>query len=140
MPRVNVILQELPSINFIRSCQTILQIIGETLAVYRIGKVEKWDQLSSYGTGRRHTDIHNLVIGFINEEHLFPLILSTSIIMEVETSDKQINAVLSTIVGCRKRLQRWVEVMDHSHPSYQKNIQDPTSINIGKLGSGSTLT
>ena len=40
MPRVKIIVQELPSIKFIWSCCMILLIIGETLAAYRVGKVE----------------------------------------------------------------------------------------------------
>ena len=41
MPGVKVIVQELPRINFIRSCLTILQIICENLSAYCIGKVEQ---------------------------------------------------------------------------------------------------
>ena len=44
--------------------------------------------------------------------------------------------MLSTIEGCRKRLQKWVEVLEHSHPSYQHDIPDPISMSICKLGSG----
>ena len=64
---VRVILQELPSISFIRSFQTILRIIGETLAAYFIGKVEQRDKLFSGGTGRRQTALQYLVIGVIGE-------------------------------------------------------------------------
>ena len=74
--------QDLPSMNFIRSCWTILRIIGETLVDYCIGKVEQWSQLFSDGTDRRQTALHNLVIGVINEEPLSPLILSTSTILK----------------------------------------------------------
>ena len=64
---VKFIVQDLSSINFIRSCRTVLQIIFETLVAYCIGKVDKRDQLLSNGTGTRQTDLHNLVIGVINE-------------------------------------------------------------------------
>ena len=37
-------------------------------------------------------------------------------------------------------LKQWVEVLQHSHPSYQHNIPDPSSMNIGKLGSNGDLT
>ena len=113
MPGVRVIVQELPSINFIQSCWMILQIIGETLAAYCIGKAEQWYQLFSDSTGRRQTDIYNLVIDVIDEKHLRLLILSTSIILKRETSDKQVEAVLQTISGCGKRLQRWEEVLNN---------------------------
>ena len=39
-PGVKVIVQELPRINFIQKCRTILRIIGETLVAYHIGKLE----------------------------------------------------------------------------------------------------
>ena len=97
------IVQELPIINFIRSCWTIIRIIGETLAAYRIGKLEQWDKLFSDST--RQTALLNLVIGVIYEIRLRPPILSTSIILVGETSEHQVNAVLSTITGCWKQLQ-----------------------------------
>ena len=67
MTGVKVIVQYLPSINLIRSCHTILQIIGETIMAYRIGEVEQWDQLFSDGTGRRHTALHIFFTGVISE-------------------------------------------------------------------------
>ena len=139
MPRVKVIAQELPIISFIREFRTNLRIIGDTLTVYIIGEVEQWDKLLSDGTGRCQIFLHNLVIGIIDEERLCPLIISTSTILEVETSEHQVDAVLSTIEGCGKWLQRWVEVLEHSNPSYHNYIPYPRSINIGKLGSGGAL-
>ena len=87
IPGVKVIVQQLPITNFIRSCRAILQIIGKTLAGYRIEKVEQWDQLFSDRTVRHKTSLHHLVIGIIYEERLHPLIISTSIIPKVETSE-----------------------------------------------------
>ena len=140
MPMVKVIVQELPRINFIWLCWTIIRIIGDTLAAYRIGKVDKWDQLFSDGIVRRQTALKKMVISVINEEHLCPLILSTSIILKGETSEQKVDTVMSTITGCGKRLQWWVEVLEHSHPSYHNNIPGPNSMNICKLGSGGDLT
>ena len=81
-------MQELPRINFIQKCRTILRIIRDTLVAYHIGKVEQWEQLFSEGTVMRKIYIHNLFIGVIYDKRLRPLILSTSIILEVETSDQ----------------------------------------------------
>ena len=127
-------MQELPSINFIRKCLTNIQSIGETLEAYRIGKVEKWNQLLSEITVRHEIPLWNLVIRVIDEEHLLPLILSTSIILEGDISEQHVGAVLSTIVGYRKLLQRWAEVFENSHLSYQHNIPGLSSNSIGKLG------
>ena len=99
MPGVKVIAQELPRINFICSCQKILRIIGDILVVYRIVKVEIWDQLISDGMFRRLTTIKNLIIDVIDEKCLCSLIISTSMILKGETSDQKVVTVLSTITG-----------------------------------------
>ena len=134
------IFQELTIIKFIGSCRTILRIIGETLEDYCIRKVEQWYQIFCDGTGRHQTAIQNLVINVIDEKHLRPLILSTFTILEGNTSEYQVDSVMSTILGCRKLLQRWAEVLEHLNPSYQTDISEPISMNIGKLGSGGDLT
>ena len=69
-----------------------------------------------------------------------PLILSTSIILKGETHQHQFDDVLPTISVCGKRLQKWVEVLEHSHPLYQHNIPELSSMDIGKFGSGGALT
>ena len=85
-------------------------------------KVDQWNQLFSDGTGRRKTTIHNLVIVVIDEYCLRPLIISNFIILKGETSDQHVEAVMSTVTGFGKRLQRWADVLDHSQPSYQNDI------------------
>ena len=102
--------------------------------------MEQWDKVFSDGTGRRKTALHNLDISIIDEERMRPLILSTSIILKGETSEQKVDAVMSNIVSCGKRLQQWEEVLNHSHPSYQKNTPDPSFMNIGNLESGGALT
>ena len=97
--RGETIVQELPIINFIWLCQTIFLIIGETLVAYCIVEVEQWDQLFYGRVVRCQTDLHNLLIGVIDEERLCPLIISTYIILKGETSCHQVGIVLSTIVG-----------------------------------------
>ena len=136
---MKVIAQELLSIKFIWSCRTIIIIIGETLVAYHSRKVEKWDQLFSDVTGRRQNALQNFVISVINEERLRPLILSSSIFLKGKTSEQQVDALISTIAVYRKRFQRWVEVLDHSHPSYQKYFSELSSMNINKLGIGGDL-
>ena len=113
MTGVKFIVQEITSIEFIWQFRTILRIIGETLAAYRIGKVKQRDQLFSDGTGRLQTALQNFFIGVINEDCLCPLISPNSIILEGETSEHQVDAVLSTIAVCGKQLQRWAEVLEH---------------------------
>ena len=102
MPGAKVIVQDLPSINFIRSCRSILRIIGENLAAYDIRKVGQWYQLLSDGTGRHQNYLKNLVISIIDDKRLRPLIPSTSIILKGDTYEQQVDAVLPTITSCWK--------------------------------------
>jgi hypothetical protein len=92
MPGVDV--DCLPSLSFVRKCRTVLRVIGETLTAYRLAKAEGWEQLFTDGTGRRQVAMQNLVLSVIEDDVLYPLILSSSIILEDETSEKQCNAVL----------------------------------------------
>ena len=110
---VRVINQELSSMNFIRSCRKIIRISSDILSSYCIGKAEQWDQLLSDGKGRHQPAFKNLVIGVIAEEHLRPIILSTSIILKGDISKQKVDSVLSTIAVCGKRSQRWAEVLKH---------------------------
>eukprot|EP00957_Ditylum_brightwellii_P179326 13661516-Ditylum_brightwellii.AAC.1 len=63
-----------------------------------------------------------------------------SIILEDETSGKQCKAILSTIASSGKQLKHWAEVLNHLFPQYVHNIPTYTSMNIGKLGSGSAIS
>ena len=67
MHGVKVIVQDHPIINFIRKCQTIIRIIGETLLDYHIGNAEQWYKLVSKGIGRCQIALHNVEIGVIDE-------------------------------------------------------------------------
>lgn len=64
------IIKELPSIWTIRRARTVLLVIVQTLASYRLGKADKWGQLNHDATGRRQISFENLVIS-IEEDELF---------------------------------------------------------------------
>ncbi len=37
--------EELPSVSFVRECQVVVEIIGETMVAIKLGRAEFWDQL-----------------------------------------------------------------------------------------------
>ena len=61
---------DLPSIWTIRRARTVLLIICQTLAAYRLSKADKWEQLFTDATSRRQVSFQNLVIS-IEEDDLF---------------------------------------------------------------------
>ena len=66
----STVIQELPSIWTIRRARTVLLVIVQTLAAYRIAKADKWEQLFTDGTSRRQISFQNLIIS-IEEDELF---------------------------------------------------------------------
>ena len=52
----------LPSVNFVRQCRVIVQIIGETLAAIKLARVEEWSQMFTDSTTRRQISFQNLII------------------------------------------------------------------------------
>jgi hypothetical protein len=63
-------ISELPSIWTIRRARTVLLVIVQTLATYRIAKADKWEQLFTDGTSRRQVAFQDLIIS-IEEDELF---------------------------------------------------------------------
>ena len=58
------------SLTTIRRARTVLLVIVQTLASYRLGKANKWGQLFHDATQRRQISFQNLVIS-IEEHELF---------------------------------------------------------------------
>ena len=85
----------LPSIRYVRHCRLIVQILGETMAAIKLGRGKYWQQLFTDGTTRRQISFQNVVIGLMGERNsVNPVVVSSCIFLENETSEKQVEAVL----------------------------------------------
>ena len=135
-----MIVIEVPSINFVRKCWTVLRIVGETLAAYRLGKAKDWQQLFTDGTSRRQSAIQNLIIGIKEDSKLRNIALSSSLILKGESSEEQFKAVTATIVRGGERLKHWAGVCKMKYPSYEHDIPKDICMNIGKLSFGGLIT
>ena len=100
-----VITEDLPGLGYIRNFCTILWVISETLTAY-LGKQEKWQQLFTDGTSWRQISLQNLIISIVEDDILRPLVLSSAIILEGETSEQQCNSIAKVIKYGGKRLRR----------------------------------
>ena len=93
-------IKELPSIWTIRRTRTVVLIIVEALAAYRLGKSNKWQQLFTDATTRRQTSFTNLAISIQEEgdDDLYTsLLLSCSICSPNETSEAVVMAIVNTL-------------------------------------------
>ena len=88
----------LPSIRYVRHCRLIVQILGETMAAIKLGREKCWQQLFTDGTTRRQISFQNVVIGLMGESNsVNPVVVSSCIFLENETSDKQVEAILNKV-------------------------------------------
>lgn len=58
----NTTIKELPSIWTIRRGRTVLLMVVQTLAAYRLARAKRWGQLHTDGTGRRQIAFQDLVL------------------------------------------------------------------------------
>ena len=89
--------RELPSVNFVRQCRTVLQNLNETLSALRLGKAESWYQMFTDGTSRRQIAFQNMVIALMEDGTLDPVIVSSCMVLENETSEMQVKSILDTV-------------------------------------------
>ena len=61
------IIHELPSDRFIRYCRSVLLYLTKTLAAFEIARAKMYQQLFTDGTGRRQTEMQNVVIGILTD-------------------------------------------------------------------------
>ena len=135
-PHIKILLEELPSIWFIRRCRTVLLTLCTLLAAHRLASAKKWGAIHSDGTGRRHIDIIDLTITIeeaINE--YVPILFSASILPEDGTAESQHDAILTFIEEKKPWLQRWTQVLTRDYPDYEHSI-NPDGLTLAKLGDG----
>jgi hypothetical protein len=116
LPNVSII-QEVPSIRFVRSCRSVLLHVTKTLASYQIGKANSYEQLFSDGTSRRQTSIQNVIIRFLSDGGFKTITLSTSIIAEDETAESLSKSIMQTFKESAELLDAWRDVTVEMYPA-----------------------
>ena len=89
---------DLPTVNFVRSCRPVVEVIGETIAALKLADAANWDQLWTDATTRRQIPFTALIIGVIgNSDKINPIVLSSCIFMEDETSESQADGIVNKV-------------------------------------------
>ena len=72
---------------FIRICRTVVQVLGETIAAWKLADSDLWRQIFTVATSHRQCEFQALVVGLMDEDGLMdPVIVSSCIFLENETS------------------------------------------------------
>ena len=89
--------EELPSVNFVRECRVVLQNLNETLSAFRLGHADTWHQVFTDGTTRRQIAFQNIVIVLMEDGNLDPVIVSSCMYVENETSERCAQSIIETV-------------------------------------------
>ena len=76
----------------------------------------------------------------MENDEIKPLILSSAIILEGETSEQQQAAIIQMITRGGDRLKRWSEIIAYMFPDYKHDIPTYTQMNISKLNLSGSIT
>ena len=89
---------DLPSDNFVRSCCSVVEVIGETITAMKLANAGNWDQLWTDATTRRQVPFTALIIGVLGDaEKVDPVVVSSCIFMEDETSESQAKGIIGKV-------------------------------------------
>ena len=90
--------KEVPSVNFCRRCRIVVQVIGETMTALKLANSKTWKQVFTDATSRRQISFLVLLIGVMDEDgRIDPVVVSSCIFMEDETSETEAQCVLDKV-------------------------------------------
>jgi hypothetical protein len=141
----DAIINELPSIWFIRRCRTVLLIVCQLMSAYRLAKVETWGQLNCDETQRHQVAYLNLILSCVEDscegmpEEYKPILMSACILPDDETAESQKDAILSFIEEKNQWLDEWATLMEKMYPGVEHDIKR-SGLSLAKLSGGGLVT
>jgi len=90
--------EEIPSVNFVRQCRTIVQIAGEEMVAMALADHATWDQFFHDATTRRHCAFETLIVGCLSEDYeMETIIVSSCIFLDDESSEGVVEALFAKV-------------------------------------------
>ena len=156
--------EEMPSVDFVRKCRVIVEVMGETVAAIKLAKAPSWNQLWTDATTRRQIPFTTLIIGLMgdNDNQIDPVVISSCIFMEdkgaetqaagiidkvrikIQINDGQCHCLNILIVfqlnSLKHRLDRLRETMEEEFPGFEYLVPSSDGIDSNKLGNGAAIT
>ncbi len=137
------VVSALPSLPFIRGCQSILVVVTKAIAAYQLARADSYHQLFSDGTSRRQTAIQNVVISVLTGMGFKMIALSSGIQAEDETAVATTASIVVTFQDCSRILHGWRRVAKQMYPENTNILQQiphSNELTLAKLGKGGTVS
>ena len=86
---------EVPYVSFIQRCRTVVQVVGENIAEWKLVDADSWRQIFTDATSCRQCEFQALVVGLMDEDGLLdPVIVSSCIILENKNSQTTFDTIV----------------------------------------------
>ncbi len=91
---------QIPSLNYVRQCRVLVQIISETITAMKLAACPNWAQIFFDATTRRQVPFSAVVISLMGDdpETIDPVIVSSCVILEDETSETQVDGIVTRVI------------------------------------------
>ena len=91
--------KKIPSLNFVRQCRVLVQIISETITAMKLAACPNWAEIFFDATTRRQVPFSAVVISLMGDgpETIDPIIVSSCVILEDETSEMQVDGIVTKV-------------------------------------------
>ena len=89
---------EVPSVSFIRRCHTVVQVVGENIAAWKLADADSWREIFTDATSCRNCAFQALVVGIMDENGLLdPVIVFSCIFLENDTSQTTFDTIVDKV-------------------------------------------
>ena len=93
----NKVPDDIPSINYIRRCHQVLDVLNETMTAMKLASAETWDQLCTDATTQRQIPFTALIIGLLGDDSTDQVIVSSCILTDNETAATQAEGIVDKV-------------------------------------------
>ena len=89
----------IPSLNYVRQCRVLVQIISETITAMKLAACPNWAEIFFDATTRRQIPFSAVVVSLMGDgpETIDPIIVSSCVILEDETSETQVDGIVTKV-------------------------------------------
>jgi len=91
---------KIPSLNYVRQCRVLVQIISETIMAMKLAACPHWAEIFFDATTRRQVPFLAVVISLMGDdpETIDPVIVSSCVILEDKTSETQVDGIVIKVI------------------------------------------
>lgn len=132
--------KQLPQVDWIRKCRTVLAVITQVLAAKALAEADSWNSIFTDATTRRHSSKHCLVVDVSTVlKPRPPVLLTANIIPRNDTTETVRNAILHAIQSNGLRLDDWSKICENMYPGKSHSIPSSKQVDIAKLAKNGTV-